>query len=188
MYSVENKKTGAQEQGGETKMRLWKITWGVVEYLGLLRFNMLAFFVGAFVLPFSLYFGGKLIELIEKNISFLLGGNILSPLGYYIEKSGEFLANFVYGLKISSGDITIYNPLVIPVSILKSWFVGITFFIIMVFLLDTIFPQRFNELLFKIKYIEFMRAKLKGDIEKVRKLKREIAELELRYNYNTRGI
>ena len=169
-------------------MRLWKITWGMVEYLGLLRFNMFAFFVGAFVLPFSLYFGGKIMEMIERNLSFLLGGNILSPLGYYIEKSGEFLANFIYGLQINSGAIMISSPLAIPLSILKSWIVGTAFFITALFLLDTIFPQRFNELLFKIKYIEYMKAKLKGDIEKVRKLRREIAELELRCNYNTRGL
>ena len=109
-------------------MRLWKITWGMVEYLGLLRFNMFAFFVGAFVLPFSLYFGGKIMEMIERNLSFLLGGNILSPLGYYIEKSGEFLANFIYGLQINSGAIMISSPLAIPLSILKSWIVGTAFF------------------------------------------------------------
>jgi len=165
-------------------MRFWKVIKGVVEYLGLFKFNTIALFVGAFLIPFSVYYLGKLVVLIAGGTS---SHSSLLSFGQFVEKTGEVLANFIYGnSKIYSGDFAkTLNPVSIILSFVKSWFVGILFLFTIIFVLDSFFPRMFDEFLIRFKYIEYMKAKIMGNIEKMKKIGREIAELELRYNHKT---
>ncbi len=65
---------------------------------------------------------------------------------------------------------------------IKVWMFGILVIVMFILLLDLLFPSFFNSKILEMMYSDYMMEKLRGDDERVKKVRRKIAEAQIRFS------